>query len=262
MENGIPKSIWLILIPSHAFQTDECFRYHTKIHERYPEGIFRLVLYRLYRRHPDILQQQREHLEQVRKVLAKLKDAGLYAKPEKCEFSVEKTTFLGFVISADGIEMDPAKVEAIHNWEAPKCVKDVQCFLGFANFYRCFIYRYSEMCQPLFELLKKDTPLNWSLQCETVFKQLKIAFTSAPILCHFEPKLETILQTDASDYVVSGVLSQKHPHLETGKLILYPVAFMLEKMSPAKCNYGIRDKELLAIISSLEKWHIYLHQLP
>ena len=103
---------------------------------------------------------KREHREHVRKVLAKLKEVGLYAKPEKCEFLVEKTTFLGFVISADGIEMDPTKLEAIHNWEASKCVKDVQCFLGFANFYRYFIYRYSEMYQPLFELLKKDTPFN------------------------------------------------------------------------------------------------------
>ena len=105
---------------------------------------------------------KKEYWEQVQKVLANLKEAGLYAKPEKCEFSVENTTFLGFVISADGIEMDPAKVEAIHNWEASKCVKDVQCFLGFANFYRRFIHRYSEMCQLLFELLKKDTPFNWS----------------------------------------------------------------------------------------------------
>ena len=125
---------------------------------------------------------KREHREQVQKVLAKLKEAELYAKPEKCEFSVEKITFLGFVISAVGIKMDLAKVEAIHNWGAPKYVMDVQCFLGFANFHRRFIHRYSEMCQPLFELLKKDTPFIWSPQCETVFKELKIAFTSTPIL--------------------------------------------------------------------------------
>ena len=66
-----------------------------------------------------------EHREQVRKVLQKLKEAGLYAKPEKCEFNVEKTTFLGFIISADGIEIDPAKVEAVLNWETPNSVKDV-----------------------------------------------------------------------------------------------------------------------------------------
>lgn len=71
-----------------------------------------------------------------------------------------------------------------------------------------------------------------------------------------------ILDIDASDYIMSSILIQKHPHLETGKSILYPVVFMLEKMSPAKYNYGIGDKQLLAITLSLEEWHIYKHQLP
>ena len=99
------------------------------------------------------------------------------------------------------------------------------------------------MCQPLFELLKKDTPFNWSPQYETVFKQLKVAFTSAPILRHFKPELETILETNASDYVMSSILFQKHPHSETGKLILHPVAFILEKMFPAY-NGGISYDEV------------------
>src|SRR5258706_13158689 len=108
---------------------------------------------------------KKDHREQVRKVLAKLKEAGLCVKPEKCKFSMEKTTFLGFVISADGIEMDPAKVDAILNWEDPNCVKDVQCFLGFAKFYRRFIHKYSNICQPLFNLLRKDTQFLWSPEC-------------------------------------------------------------------------------------------------
>ena len=86
-----------------------------------------------------------QNWEQVRKVLAKLKEAELYAKPEKLKFSVEKTIFLGFIISANGIEMDLVKVDDIYNWETPKSVKDVQCFLGFANFYRRFIYKDSKM---------------------------------------------------------------------------------------------------------------------
>ena len=91
-----------------------------------------------------------------------------------------------------------------------------------------------------------------------------MAFTSAPILRHFDPNLETILECNASDYVVSGILSQKHPHYdpnttEKTRFTLHPVAFMSEKMSPAECNYGIDDKELLAIVVALEKWHIYLH---
>ena len=95
-----------------------------------------------------------------------------------------------------------------------------------------------------------------------MFNQLNTAFTSAPILRHFDPELETILECDASDYVISGILSQKHPNPGTGKMTLHPVTFMSEKMSPAECNYGIGDKELLAIVVALEKWHIYLHQLP
>ena len=94
-----------------------------------------------------------DYQDQVRKVLIKLREAGLFIKPEKCEFSVTRTTFLGFVISVDGIEMDPAKVNAVLDWDHPKNVKDVQCFLGFANFYYRFILKYSVLCQPLFQLL-------------------------------------------------------------------------------------------------------------
>ena len=155
---------------------------------------------------------------------------------------MEKTTFLGFVISANSIDIDPVKVDAIYNWETPKCVKDEQCFLGFANFDWRFIHKYSEICQPLFNLLRKDTQFVWSSGCERVFSQLKTVFTSAPILRHFDPDLETILETDASDYVISGVLSQKHPDPDTEKLILHPVAFMSEKMSLVECNYGIGDR--------------------
>jgi len=202
----------------------------------------------------------KEHKEQVRKVLQKLKEAGLFIKPEKCEFSITKTTFLGFIISEEGLEIDPEKMNTVLNWEAPKSVKDIQYFLGFANFYCRFIHRYSHLCQPLFNLLHKDVPFMWDPACEQVFEALKKAFTSAPVLRHFDPDLETLVKTDASDYMTSGILSQKHP--ENGKLVLYPVAFISEKMTPAECNYGIGDKELLAIINALEKWHIYLHLLP
>ena len=93
-----------------------------------------------------------------------------------------------------------------------------------------------------------------------------MAFTSAPILHHFDPNLKTILECDTSDYVVSVVLSQKHPHhdpntTEKTRFTLHPVAFMSKKILPAECNYRIGDKELLAIVAALEKWYIYLHQL-
>jgi len=156
--------------------------------------------------------------------------------------------------------MDSEKVNAVLNWEAPKSMKNFQCFLGFANFYRCFIHRCSHLSQLLFNLLCKDVPFGWDAAYEQVFEALKKAFTSSPLLRHFDPNLETLVETDTYDYGTSGILSQKYP--KNGKLVLYPVAFISEKMMPSECNYGIRDKELLAIINALEKWHIYLHQLP
>ena len=92
-----------------------------------------------------------------------------------------------------------------------------------------------------------------------MFNELKNKFCRAPILKHFDPDLEIILETDASDYVVSGILSERHPDPVSGKATLQPVAFLSEKMSPAECNYSIGDKELLAIVACLEKWHMYLY---
>ena len=102
-------------------------------------------------------------------------------------------------------------------------------------------------------------PIEWTPTCQQVFEELKLRFCSAPILKHFDPTLDTILETDASDYVVSGILSQRHPDPLTGNSTLHSVAFLSEKMTPAECTYGIVDKQLLAIIACLEKWHMYLY---
>ena len=225
-----------------------------------------------------------DHHKQVKVVLEKLLAAGLFVKPEKCEFEANRTTFFGFVISQQGIEMDPEKVSAVLNWEVPKTIQDVQCFLAFANFYMRFIEGHSRICTPLFNLLKtvdkdKETstvttkpdrpakkvtnkaPIQWTPCCQQVFDELKSRFCSAPILKHFDPTLETVLETDASDYVVSGILSQRHPDPTKPEShgTLHPVASLSEIMSPAECNYGIGDKELLAILACLNKWHMYLH---
>jgi len=155
--------------------------------------------------------------------------------------------------------MDLEKVNAVLNWEAPKSIKNFQNFLGFASFYRRSIYRYLHLCQPLFNLLQKDTPFVWDTACEEVFEALKKTFTSALVLRHFDPELETLVETDTFNYMTSRILCQKH--LKNRKVIYYLVAFISEKIMPAKCNYGIGDKKLLNIINALEKWHIYLHQL-
>ena len=102
-------------------------------------------------------EKEEDHTEHVKQILAKLQEAKLYAKLSKCPFSVKKTEFLGYVIESHGITTDPKKVQAIVDWDTPRNVKDIQSFLGFANFYRRFIKEYSKLVEPLTQLTHKNT---------------------------------------------------------------------------------------------------------
>jgi len=199
----------------------------------------------------------KEHKEQVYKVLKALSDVGLHLKPEKCQFHKQEVKYLGFIIGNNRIRMDPEKISCILDWQTPKNVTDVQCFLGFANFYRRFIKDYSKVVTPLTSLTKKEggkyIPFMWSSDQQAAFDPLKNAFTTAPILRHFDYEREIIVETDASDYVLAGILSQ---HDDDG--ILHPVAFYSKKYSPAECNYEIYDKELLVIVRPFEQWRPHL----
>ncbi|KAI0995691.1 Transposon Tf2-9 polyprotein, partial [Podosphaera aphanis] len=190
-----------------------------------------------------------EHQVHVYKVLEALQSKGIFLKPEKCEFHTQRTTYLGLIIEAGGIKMDPRKVETVKNWSTPKSLKDLQAFLGFANFYRRFIHGFSKIAFPLTKLSRKDTSFIWTTQAQTAFETLKNAFTEAPILAHFDPDKAITIETDASDYVAAGILSQPD---NSG--VLRPVAYFSKKHSPAECNYEIYDKELLAIIRAFEEW--------
>ncbi|KAG0158110.1 hypothetical protein PDIDSM_5623 [Penicillium digitatum] len=142
-----------------------------------------------------------EHIEHVRKVLQRLREAGLFAKLSKCEFCVSETKFLGIIIGEDGIRMDPDKIETIVNWKTPTCLTDVQAFIGFGNFYRRFIRDFSKVIAPLVRLTKKDVRFEWTPVCQLSFEALKKAFTSAPVLKAFDWSKEIVLETDASDFV-------------------------------------------------------------
>jgi hypothetical protein len=109
----------------------------------------------------------------------------LYCKAEKCEFSVKKVGFLGFVISPDGIEMEADRIATIEDWPTPKSVKDVQVLMGFTNFYRRFVKKYAKVTAPITNLLKKSEKWEWTREADAAFQKLKCAFTEAPILQHF-----------------------------------------------------------------------------
>jgi len=198
-----------------------------------------------------------EHDEHVRKVLQRLRDAGLQADIKKSEFKVTRTKYLGFIVSVEGIEVDPEKTAVVRNWQAPSTVKGVQGFLGFCNFYRRFITEYGRIARPLNTLTHKGTVYKWTAQCQEAFDKLKQAMLSAPILRYYDPGLPTIVETDASNGVVAGVLSQQDPQTD----LWHPVAFFSKTMQPAELNYDIHDKEMLAIILSLGEWRAELEGL-
>ena len=199
----------------------------------------------------------REHHRHVRKVLEKLGEAGLFLDIKKCEFDCTETKYLGYVVRAgEGVKMDPEKVQAIMEWQAPSTVKGVRGFLGFANFYRQFIQGFSRITQPLVDLTRKGTPFIWTEACQESFDGLKQKFASKPVLMAFDPDRTTVVETDSSGYNSGGVLSQydQQGHLR-------PCAYFSKKHSPAECNYEIYDKELLAIVRCLEAWDAELRSL-
>ncbi len=190
-----------------------------------------------------------EHEVHVKKVMQILLDHCLQADIKKCEFGVKKTKFLGFIIGVDGIEVDPEKIAVINNWEYATNVRGVQSYLGFCNFYRRFIQDYSRVCRPLTLLTGKDVPFEFNDNCKAAWEALRSALKSAPILCHYDAYRQTRLETDSSDGVVAGILSQLQ---DDGHF--HPVGFFSKTMGDAELNYPIHDKELLAIFRAFKQY--------
>ena len=190
-----------------------------------------------------------DHKKHVREVLWRLCQHKLFAKPEKCEFHSDSVEYLGYFLSPNGLTMSANKVKAICDWPEPRKVKDIQSFLGFANFYHQFIFNYSNIVVPLTQLTRKDAPWNFTDQCQQSFNGLKEAFTTAPILTRFQPGVQITVETDASDYMVARILSITCADGE-----LCPVTFYSQTMTAPELNYDTHDKELLAIFKAFKSW--------
>lgn len=191
----------------------------------------------------------KEHWKHVRAVLQCLQEHNLHIRVDKCDFHTDTVEYLSFIVSPKGVAIDPAKYKSIQTWPQPHSVQAVQSFLGFANFYRRFIHDYSTIVTPLIQLTRKDVTFKWDDNCQSAFDALKTAFTTTPVLMHFNLTWQIMIKTDASDYAVAAILSQVS---EDGQLHL--VAFHSRTMSPAKWNYDIYDKELLAIWEAFKHW--------
>jgi len=194
-----------------------------------------------------------EHFQHVKLILERLRKHSLYGKLEKCQFHQTKVEFLGYIVSKDGIKMDPSKIDAIQSWPEPTNVKELQAFIGFSNFYRRFINKFSFTILPLTKLLKKDVKWNWSEEATKSFLYLKNALISAPILKYFDPNKKIVIEVDASDFAVGGILSQINVNN-----IMHPVAYFSRKLTNAELNYEIYNKDMLAIITAFKEWRAYL----
>uniref|UniRef100_A0A3B3BMY4 Gypsy retrotransposon integrase-like protein 1 n=1 Tax=Oryzias melastigma TaxID=30732 RepID=A0A3B3BMY4_ORYME len=196
-----------------------------------------------------------EHVSHVRQVLQRLIAHRLYAKQEKCEFHQTSISFLGYVISAQGVAMDQGKVDAVLQWPQPKSVRELQRFLGFANFYRRFIRGFSTVAAPLTSLLKGGPrQLHWTPAATQAFENLKSRFSQSPILHHPDPTSQFIVEVDASNTGIGAILSQRHG--QPGKT--YPCAYYSRKLTDAERNYNVGDRELLAMKAAFGEWRHWL----
>ena len=165
-----------------------------------------------------------EHQQVVREVLLRLKRNGLFLKASKCEFHRNSVEFLGMIVSAQGLTMCEDKVHVIKEWPIPKIVKEVQSFLGFANFYRRFICNYSQIAIPLTTLTQKNQVFQWTHQANKAFEELKARFCQAPVLIHPDFQRPFVIETDAFDTAMGGILSQ---YASDGHL--HPCAYQTQK---------------------------------
>ncbi|GJW10031.1 putative nucleotidyltransferase, ribonuclease H [Tanacetum coccineum] len=190
-----------------------------------------------------------EHEEHLRTVLQILRQEKLYAKFSKCEFWLSKVAFLGHIVSAEGITMDPAKVEAITKWPRPTSVTEVRSFLGLAGYYRRFVEGFSRLALPLTKLMRKGEKFVWNEEREKSFEELKQRLVSAPILTLPSGSGGFQIYSDASKKGLGCVLMQH------GKVI----AYASRQLKPYEVNYPTHDLELAAVVFALKIWRHYLY---
>ena len=193
-----------------------------------------------------------EHLERLELLLQRLQEANLKLKPSKCRLMQTKVTFLGHVVSAEGVSTDLEKIQLINEWPAPKNLKELRGFLGLTGYYRRFVKDYSKIAGPLNNLLKKNRSFVWSEDCQTAFEELKARLQQPPILALPNDEDMFILDTDAADSSIGAVLSQKQEGMEK------VIAYAGRTLSANERNYCITRKELLAVIYFLKYFRQYL----
>ena len=195
------------------------------------------------------------HNEIVEEVLRRLEKNDLFVKPEKYVWKVREVGFLGVIIGEDRVRMEKEKVQGVVKWPVPKSVKDVQKFLGLANYYRRFVKDFAKIAKPLHEMRRKENKWSWGERQQKAFEELKERFITEPVLVTLDLDKKMRVKADASDFAMGEVLSIK---CEDEKW--RPVAYISKSLNEAERNYEIHDKEILAIIQCLEAWRHFLEK--
>ena len=198
---------------------------------------------------PDI----KTHYQHVTSVIQRLAKHKWYCKLKKCDFATTKVEYLGHIVSNGTLSIDSSKMDAVLKWPVPmKNLKEVQSFLGLLGYYRKFIPHFSHTAKPLHSFARKDVKFVWTNDHSDAVQKLKVAITSPQCLAIFDRDLETTLTTDACDYALGAVLSQKHTAGER------PVAFISRLLVDAELNYSMWEKELLAVVWAIKEFRPYL----
>ena len=193
------------------------------------------------------------HDYRLQKVLERLSEAGVTLNIDKCTFRVPKIKFLGNVVSANGIEVDPDKVAAVVNLPAPKNVHEVRVFLGMVNHLSKFAEHLADKTKPIRDLMQKDSQWVWGTPQQQAFEKIKSILTAAPVLAVYDPNKDTEVSADASSFGLGGVLLQKQED-QTWR----PVMFISRAPTPVECRYAQIEKEASALTSACERFSNYV----
>ena len=193
---------------------------------------------------------EEDHMKTLDEVLTKLKKEGLRLKRDKCAFMLPKVQY---IISAEGLHPAEDKIQAITQAPAPQNLTQLRSFLGMVNYYGKFLHQLSSRLAPLYSLLQKGTKWYWKEEQEKAFQEVKKSLTSPKVLAHYDPNEKLQLSCDASPYGVGAVLSHV---LKDGSE--KPIAFASRSLAPAEKNYSQLDKEGLAVVFGVKRFHHYL----
>ena len=200
---------------------------------------------------------EEEHLQALEEVLSRLQKSGLRAKKAKCKFMAPSVNYLGHRIDAEGLHPLPDKVKAVNEAPSPTCVTELKAYLGLLTYYGKFLPNLSSTLAPLYALLQKDYPWRWSGKEEKAFQASKQLLTSSHLLVHFDPKLKLTLACDASAYGIGVVLAHCMPDGSEK-----PIGYASRSLSKAERNYSQLEKEGLACVFGVKKFHSYIFGHP